>query len=278
MINQSHEQRPWERKVDPLTAVGALLALIAATALVTYGLLIIPGKLMAAEGPPEEFRVAATQQALGSPATPTAAGADESADSVFPPGSEGDQNTQSAPAQSNGSSASGEQASPTLVPTENPFGTWPIPENMDADYWLSIPAIGVEAPIIAFTPWDREVDGVTVLRLPVPNFYGVSWDARSAEPGVGGNTVLAGHSNLYGGVFGDIDELTYGQEIAIWSPNGVFSYYISQIEYIEENNQPLEVRYQNAQWMQQTSDSRVTLITCWPRSNSTHRLIVVATR
>jgi LPXTG-site transpeptidase (sortase) family protein len=268
------QQRPGEAVIDPITAAGALLALIAGTALVTYGALTIPARIAVASGPPEAFRVAATQQAaqLGA-STPTAA--------QEAPDNQGQPLTSSAgdPTQTSGVESSGPSTTldpPTPFPTLNPYGDWPF--SGDVDYWLSIPRIRVEAPVMAFSPWEREIDGVAVLRLPVPNSYAVSWDARSAEPGFGGNTVLSGHSNLYGGVFGDLDQLTYGDEVALWSPYGVFSYYVSLIEYIEENNQPLEVRFQNAQWLYQTTDSRVTLITCWPRSDSTQRLIVVATR
>jgi LPXTG-site transpeptidase (sortase) family protein len=280
MKQDSPSQRPAPRTIDPLTAAGALIALIAATALITYAALILPGKLVAASGPPEKFRVAATQQALHiAEGTPPLTGTHQSQNNFSSSGdpSTDDENVSGTPAPP--SDSEGRAAIwPTPQPTTNPYGEWPVPENMDADYWLSMPTIGVEAPIIAFTPWEREVDGVTVLRLPVPNFYGVSWDVRSSEPGFGGNTVLTGHSNLYGGVFGDLDELSYGDEVAIWSEYGVYSYYVSQIEYIPDNDQPLEVRLQNASWMQQTFDSRVTLITCWPASDSTHRLIVVATR
>jgi sortase A len=100
----------------------------------------------------------------------------------------------------------------------------------------------------------------------------------SSEPGFQGNTILTGHHNVYGGVFADLHKLNYGAEIAIWSEYGVFSYYISIIEYLEEDEQPLEVRFQNAQWLNDTLDDRVTLITCWPNSTITHRLIVVGTR
>jgi LPXTG-site transpeptidase (sortase) family protein len=149
---------------------------------------------------------------------------------------------------------------------------------VDERYWLSIPSIGLEAPIIALSPRERDLNGVTVFRLPVPNSYAVSWDATSAEPGFSGNAILTGHSNLYGGVFQDLDELAYGAEIAIWSEYGVFSYYVSIIEYLPENDQPLDVRYQNAEWLNNYGDVRVTLITCWPNSNSSHRLLVVAMR
>lgn len=277
-MTQNPVQRPSARVIDPLTAAGGLLALVAATALITYLALTIPGKIAAAGGPPEEFRAAATRQAASATSTPPVPTTPQTpSEPASTPVSETPISSEANGGDADSMEDAGSTASGAAA-TANPYGNWPLSSSVDADYWLSIPAIGVEAPIIGFMPWEREVDGVPVLLLPVPNSYAASWDMRSAEPGLGWNTVLSGHSNLYGGVFGDLDNLAYGDEVAVWSPYGVFSYYISEILYIEENNQPLEVRLQNAQWLRPTGDQRVTLITCWHRSDSTHRLIVIATR
>jgi LPXTG-site transpeptidase (sortase) family protein len=272
MMQQQPKQPSSAKMIDPLTAVGALLSLIALTALITYAALILPGKLAAAGGPPDRFRVAATQQAqqLGA-ASPTSPVTNEDTSQLAPDGTSGA--TSLAASQTPQPSPS--PAGPT--PTTNPFGDWPL--RGDSDYWLSIPNISLEAPIVAFSPRDVEVDGVTTLRLPVPNSFSVSWDARTAPPGGPGNTVLSGHSNAYGGVFGDLDQLVVGAEIALWSDLGVFSYYVTSIQYVEEKGQPLEVRYQNAaNWLGASADTRVTLITCWPQSDSSMRLIIIATR
>lgn len=282
MSQQPHqsttEQRPLRRHIDPLTAVGALIALVAVTAIVTYLLLTRAPQVAAQAGPPERFLAAATQQAINATRPPTDAPTEPGDADATPTPTSPPPPTPVITAAPGTSPAADSPAESVVQATANPFGNWPIPDNMESSFWLSIPAIEVEAPVIAFSPWEREVDGVPVLRLPVPNFYGVSWHTGSAQPGFAGNTVISGHSNLYGGVFGDLDELTYGQEIALWSELGVFSYYISQIEYMEEDGQPLAVRQRNAQWLNATTDNRVTLITCWPRSDSSHRLIVVATR
>src|SRR5690606_27816761 len=96
--------------------------------------------------------------------------------------------------------------------------------------------------------------------------------------GFAGNTIMAGHNNLFGAVFGGLTELQVGDEIAVWSEYGVFSYRVQQTLLLEEEGQPLEVRLQTAQWLNDTPDDRLTLITCWPRESYTHRLIMVGTR
>ena len=45
---------------------------------------------------------------------------------------------------------------------------------------------------------------------------------------------------------------------------------------LEERDQSLDVRIENAQWIEQTDDERLTLVTCWPYTDNSHRLIVVA--
>lgn len=255
------------RRIEPLTAAGVLLIAISVTALITYAALVLPSKIVAAGGPPDEFIAAATQQSRQATQAPTPLNTDED-EASMPEAAE--------------DSAAGESEEsaivPTLTPTENPRGDWPLPENVQVDYWISIPNIGLEAPIIALSPREREIDGVVVERLPVPHSYSVAWDASSAEPGFVGNTIMTGHNNLYGGVLQNLQNVQLGWEIAIWSEFGVFSYYVSTIEYVEEDDVAVEQRMKNSHWLAPTGDNRLTLITCWPNVQSTHRLIVVATR
>ncbi len=263
----AHKQSSLPRTIDPLTAAGALLVLIAGTVLITYTVLVAPGKISAQEGPPERFLEAATYQAQQGETL-----ADDSAITPSPspiPAVQEDPPTPPIP-------------KPTTAyqpdPTELPEPLWPVPSWAEERYWLTIPVLDLNAAVVALGLREREVDGVLVQRLLVPNFYAAAWDITSAEPGFPGNTILTGHSNFYGGVFSDLHQLTYGNEIAVWSEYGVLNYYVSIIEYLEESDQPLEVRYKNAEWLNDTPDDRLTLITCWPQSDSAFRLIIVATR
>jgi sortase A len=45
---------------------------------------------------------------------------------------------------------------------------------------------------------------------------------------------------------------------------------------VKEKGESVEVRRKNAQWIAPTNDERLTLVTCWPYTNNTHRVIVVA--
>lgn len=267
------------RRLSPLTAAGALLIIVALTGILTYAALVVPARLVAASGPPEALRQAATQQAASAAAPVEPAGSGEQpAANLLPAKATPDAaQDDDAPA---GPTPTLHVAIPSelLTPTAEPTDALSVLPGVDARYWLSIPSIGLEAPIVAFGTREREVDGLPVDRLLVPNTYAVSWDNRSAEPGFAGNTVLAGHNNLFGAVFGKLENVQVGAEIAVWSEHGVLSYRVQERLLLEEKDQPLEVRLQNAQWMADTPDDRLTLISCWPRETYTHRLIVVATR
>ena len=154
-----------------------------------------------------------------------------------------------------------------------------LPSWATVDFWLSIPAIDLEAPIMAFDTRVHHDEGEeSIRRLPVAHAYLASWDTSSATPGFNGNAIMTGHNNLWGAVFKYIGDLQSGDEINIWTPSGVFTYYVQEVTILEEKGQPLEVRLDNARYLQASSDQRLTLITCYPRNGSTHRLVVVATR
>lgn len=264
------------RRISPLSAAGGLLIAVTATALITYAILTVPGRLRAAGGPPEAFLQAATQQQAGAIEAPAL---------VTPPGIASA--STAAPADGAVSAAGPTStllvarpavtATPTPDPDAEPSGG-AIPAWVEEDYWISIPRIELEAPVMGFALRQQEVDGVTVERLPVPNTYAIGWDSTSAAPGFAGNTIVTGHNNLFGAVFGRLDELQAGDTISVWSDLGVFEYTVSQVVLLEEKDQPIEVRRQNATWLNDTPEDRLTLITCWPRNTYTHRLIVIAVR
>jgi sortase A len=45
---------------------------------------------------------------------------------------------------------------------------------------------------------------------------------------------------------------------------------------LKEKGEPPEVREQNTAWIAPTEDERLTMVTCWPYTNNTHRLVIVA--
>lgn len=141
---------------------------------------------------------------------------------------------------------------------------------------LVIPAIGLDAPVQPVGVVAVTQGGQTTLQWQVPDGYVVGWHEDSAAPGRPGNTVLNGHHNINGQVFRDLVKLRPGDAITVYVGDRGYRYLVSERHILLEKGQPLAVRLKNAQWIQPTADERLTLVTCWPYTSNTHRLIVVA--
>ena len=172
-------------------------------------------------------------------------------------------------------------AAPTLEPTPASQGA-PAPTPSSAGFVpdvptrLTIQAIGLDAPVETVGWSVREQNGQRVSMWNVPNRFAAGWLKTSARAGARGNTVLDGHHNIAGEVFRDLNLLQAGDAIQLWVGDQSREYIVSLLKILPERGQPISVRLENAKWILPTKDERVTLVTCWPYTNNTHRLIVVA--
>jgi sortase A len=142
---------------------------------------------------------------------------------------------------------------------------------------LVIPSVGIDASV---TPvgWKMvEQNGQQYSIWEVAD-YAAGWHESSALLGQPGNTVLAGHHNVNGEVFRDLVNVEVGDKVTIYAGDQVFEYQVELKTIVKEKGEPIEVRQRNAEWIAPTNDERVTLVTCWPYTNNTHRVIVVARR
>ncbi len=160
-----------------------------------------------------------------------------------------------------------EQALPVLVATPTP-----IDPAIEVPVRIVIPAIQLDAPIET-VGW-HSINGVS--EWDTPDHFAAGWLKTAAPLGQIGNTVLDGHHNIDGEVFRHLVDLKPGDQIVMYAKNEVFYYTVITRKILRERDQPAAVRLQNAQWIQPTTDERVTLVTCWPYTNNTHRLIIVA--
>jgi sortase A len=176
--------------------------------------------------------------------------------------------------------------SPTVLPTRAapPAGpptplagpvTPPPSAPAGAPTRLVIKSVGIDTPVVPVA-WDVvEQNGLEFSVWNVAD-YAAGWHQTSALPGQPGNTVLAGHHNIKGEVFRYLVDVQEGDEVDLYVGDTVYPYYVEQKLILKEKGEPPEVRRQNAQWIAPTNDVRVTLVTCWPYTNNTHRVIVVA--
>lgn len=141
---------------------------------------------------------------------------------------------------------------------------------------LVIPQLDVDAPVSSIGLAQVISKDKTYYQWQVPAAYQAGWHNTSAPLGEVGNTVLNGHHNIHGEIFRDLADLEIGDEIFLYDQTTVHTYTVSLVEILPERDQPLAVRLKNAEWIAPTEDERVTLVTCWPYEDNSHRLMVVA--
>jgi sortase A len=158
---------------------------------------------------------------------------------------------------------------PPLAPTAQPVI---VNQSAQVPTRLVIPVIDLDAPIEP-VGWSQ-VDGVNT--WDIPNHFAAGWLKTSAPLGRPGNTVLDGHHNTAGEVFRRLVDLKAGHLIEVYAGRELVFYEVTALHILPERDQPLAVRQRNAAWLRSTLDERLTLVTCWPPSTNTHRLIVIA--
>ncbi|MDT8304913.1 MAG: sortase [Anaerolineae bacterium] len=96
---------------------------------------------------------------------------------------------------------------------------------------------------------------------------GVAQHIGSPAPGQKGNMIFAGHNDVYGEVFRDLDQLTPGDEIVVSSQRQDYVYVVRETVIVD----PAEV------WvMAPTGFPSLTLISCYPYRVNTKRIVVFA--
>lgn len=109
----------------------------------------------------------------------------------------------------------------------------------------------------------------------VPNYAAGHYNS-SGNPGGGRNIVLQGHNNMVGEVFRDINKLVPGDEIILLTDTGEFYYQVQQNIMIPYVGHEAEAIPQILALTGPQPSETVTLISCWPYSTYTSRIVIVA--
>lgn len=165
-------------------------------------------------------------------------------------------------------------ATPRPVAGRQPTLMIPTPAGVGPDH-LHIPHLDLDVPVEPVGPVSSDV-AAGVYEWGVPDYRAAGWLETSAPFGMVGNTVLDGHHNIQGEVFRDLWTLRPGDEITLSAGNQSRRYRVDEVLILPERDQPLEVRLANARYIQPTEDERLTLITCWPYNDNSHRAVVIA--
>jgi len=117
---------------------------------------------------------------------------------------------------------------------------------------IQIPAIDVDAQIVAGDTWEQLKKGV-------------GQHIGSANPGERGNLVLSAHNDVFGEIFRHLDQLQPGDEIVIYSGAQRYRYTVSEQRLVA----PTQVDV-----MSSTNEPSVTLVSCYPYLVDNQRIVV----
>jgi sortase A len=140
---------------------------------------------------------------------------------------------------------------------------------------IQAPGIGLDVPVVQMGYKIVDVGGVQAMSWVVPN-DAAGFHQGSALPGHAGNTVISGHSDAAARVFLKLVDLQVGDTVIVYVGGDAYPYRVTQRELLQEAGVSLEQRIQNAQWILPTDDERLTLVTCWPYTGASQRLVFVA--
>ncbi len=150
------------------------------------------------------------------------------------------------------------------------------PEPRDKPTRLVISEIELDAPVEETGSRLITIRDTVYEQWLVPDEFAAGWSPNSAYPGSIGNTVLFGHNNARGKVFANLYRLEVGDEIVLYAGSKTYTYYVTDTMKLQEKDVSLAQMVENATWIGPFPDERLTLVTCWPPYQDTHRLIVVA--
>lgn len=139
----------------------------------------------------------------------------------------------------------------SLTRTDQRNETIPLPEGTICV--LTIPKIGLNLGVYEGTTDD-------VLEKGPGHFE------ETVLPGEKGNCCIAGHRNISGSPFADLDKLEASDELIVYTQNGKFVYRVIEKKIVVPTD--LSV-------IQPTAESRLTLTTCQRQGADLNRLIIV---
>ena len=142
--------------------------------------------------------------------------------------------------------------------------------------WMEIPALDVLAPVtpVGWSPVD-DPDVLEGREWDSPDAK-VGWVLSSALPGDhGGNVILYGHNNIHSSVFRDLAELRNGDSIVLTTGARQWVYQVAEVNIFPVLEKEEDVAAYAA-YFKASRVPRLTMVSCWPPTNNTHRVIVVA--
>lgn len=161
---------------------------------------------------------------------------------------------------------------PTIPPAPTPAP--PVPAKSPPTR-IVIPAINLDAPVVEVGWRAVERDGQVTTEWDVAD-NAAGFHIGSAYPGNVGNTVLSGHHNIRGKVFRYLVNVNPGDLIILYAEDRAYYYRVESKQILPEKYASEEQQRKNAELIGYFPDERLTLVTCWPYTSNTHRVVVIA--
>ena len=142
-----------------------------------------------------------------------------------------------------------------LQPMVQSLANLPIPTAApDQAIRIQIPAINIDAPVVQGDGWEQLKKGV-------------GQNVGSANPGQNGNMILSAHNDVYGELFRNLDKLTPGDQVVLYTQQRQYVYVVDRTAVVE----PTAVEV-----MASTGSPTATLISCYPYLVDKQRIVVFA--
>ena len=142
---------------------------------------------------------------------------------------------------------------------------------------ILIPALTLDSPV--------EPVGWHIIPDLDPGAESVAWDSpdeavgwmiSSGLPDQASNVVLYGHNNMYTSVFRDLDRLSRGDIIYLYTPGRAWEYRVDEVRIFPVLSAGVDQQARYISYMDPEAGPRLTLISCWPPLSNTHRVIAIA--
>jgi len=142
---------------------------------------------------------------------------------------------------------------------------------------IVIDSIQLDSPVVPVGYEARIVNGEFEGNVWQTADFAAGYHDTSARPGTVGNTVISGHNNLRGAVFRNLHLVELGDTVRLADARGrAHAYEVVESFVAREEGASESERRDNTQWIRQTPDERLTLVSCFPPWSNTHRIIVLA--
>jgi len=149
---------------------------------------------------------------------------------------------------------------------------------------LVMPWLRLDVPVMEMSWQVKDTPDGPVSEWVVPD-NAAGHHINSASLGEIGNIVISGHNNIKGKVFKPISvafdpkqpDKFLGEPIQVIAADGrTFNYVVKTIHFFLEKGATLAERQANGRVMEATSETMLTIITCWPPNSNTHRIVIQA--